>query len=55
MENKYNNKYKVLDTEKFNENEKIINDIIIVSSISWDMQVNEIKEANSKIEKITKY
>ena len=51
MVNKYNNKYKVLDTEKFNENKKIENNNTIISGISWDIQVNKIKEVNYKIEK----
>ena len=49
--NKYNNKYKVLDTEKFNENKKIENNNTIISGISWDIQVNKIKKVNYKIEK----
>ena len=48
-EYKYNNEYYVLDTEELNKNIKIKNNNTIVSSISRDMQINEIKETNSKI------
>ena len=48
-EYKYNNKYHKLDTEELSENTKIKNNNTIISSISQDIQVNEIKEENSKM------
>ena len=48
-EYKYNNKYHLLETEELSEHTKIKNNNTIVSGISWDIQVNEIKEANSKM------
>ena len=48
-EYKYNNKYHILDTEELNKNIKIKNNNTIVSGISQDIQVNKIKEANSKM------
>ena len=44
-----------MDIDKFNKNKKIKNNNTIISGISWDIQVNEIKEVNSKIEKTAKY
>ena len=48
-EYKYNNKYHTLDTEELSKNIKIKNINTIVSSISQDMQVNEIEETNPMI------